>query len=249
MYKLNILLITIYFFVGCNIEHLKPISKPQSMTLPKSDSIIKPVDSTNIPSIPKNITMLTLGDSYTIGESVMQAQSWPFQLQVALKSLNYEVSSPKVIARTGWTTYDLKTAISAANLGVKYDLVFLLIGVNNQYQKKVFNIYQEEFKNLLENAINLASGNPKHVCVISIPDYGFTPFGKPNKTTISAELDKYNTENNNQAIAKGVNYVNITDISRSNGQDLVAGDGLHPSAIQYTLWVERIIPIIQPYLP
>lgn len=250
MYKAQILLLALIIFVKCNYEHLKPISKPQTMTKPNIPTPISDSVQTPTPSITnRTISFLALGDSYTIGQSVMQNQSWPSQLQDSLIKVKYDVAKPKVIARTGWTTNDLQTAINSEIITTNYDYVFLLIGVNNQFQRKPFAIYQDEFKILLENAIKFANSNPKHVFVLSIPDYGFTSVGKSNKATIFAELNQYNAENKAQAFSKGVNYINITDISRSSLDNLVAIDGLHPSAYQYTLWVERIMPVLKPYLP
>ena len=180
---------------------------------------------------------LALGDSYTIGESVTESERWPTQLAAKL-----EFSEPRIIATTGWRTDQLKEAIEAATLKPEYDLVSLLIGVNNQYQGKPILVYEREFEELLQTAIKLARGKKEKVFVVSIPDYGYTPFGKPKQEKISEALDQYNAINKRIAEKFGVTYFNITGISRKgfDDPDLVATDGLHPSGKMYTQWVQLI---------
>ena len=186
---------------------------------------------------------LALGDSYTIGESVTENERWPMQLIAKLNATGGNYVVPKIIATTGWRTDDLSNAIWKETLDPGYDLVSLLIGVNNQYQGKSVDAYKPEFEGLLKTAVRLAGGNKTKVFVVSIPDYGYTPFGKPKQATISAELDKFNEANKAITERMGIRYINITDISRKGFEDpqLVAGDGLHPSGKQYSLWVERIL--------
>lgn len=180
---------------------------------------------------------LALGDSYTIGESVSEEERWPNQLADKLK-----IERPRIIATTGWRTDDLKGAINSANLKDDYDLVSLLIGVNNQYQGKSSAQYEIEFEDLLKTAIQLAKGKSKNVFVVSIPDYGFTPFGKPKQETITVQLDEFNIINKRISEKYKIKYFNITGISRKGLEDptLVAADGLHPSGKMYTQWVEVI---------
>jgi len=180
---------------------------------------------------------LALGDSYTIGESVAEEERWPNQLADMLK-----IDRPKIIATTGWRTDDLKSAIISANLKNEYDLVSLLIGVNNQYQGKSSAQYEIEFEDLLKTAIQLAKGKNKNVFVVSIPDYGFTPFGKSKQEIITVQLDEFNKINKRITERYKIRYFNITDISRKGLEDptLVAADGLHPSGKMYTQWVEVI---------
>lgn len=191
----------------------------------------------------KSIKYLALGDSYTIGESVSEEERWPNQLGEALKKKGYEVEKPKIIATTGWRTDNLKNAMTIAQLKPEYNLVSLLIGVNNQYQHKPTEIFAKEFEGLLNDAIHLAGGKKENVFVVSIPDYGFTPFGKPKQTEISKELDAFNEISKKITEKLKIKYINITDISREglNKPDLVAGDGLHPSGKMYGLWVDRIL--------
>jgi len=182
-----------------------------------------------------------LGDSYTIGESVEPSERWPVQLVDYLNEQNIDkFDQPDIIARTGWRTDELIDAIERSDPTGNRDLVSLLIGVNNQYQGKPIDIYTDEFRTLLETAIELAGNESHKVLVVPIPDYGFTPFGEANREKISEELDQYNAINKSLSGEYGVIYVDITGISRSENPDLVADDNLHPSAEQYRRWVERI---------
>lgn len=191
-----------------------------------------------------DFTYLALGDSYTIGESVTATQNFPFQLQDSLgKSLN-ETGAYKIIARTGWTTTNLLNAIESQNPTKDYDLVTLLIGVNNQFQGKPFSVYEKEFPKLLDLAIEFAKGDATSVLVVSIPDYAFTPFGQNNGNAqqISEEIDQYNAFAEQISAQKGVTFQNITDITRMglDNPELVANDGLHPSAKAYKKFVDRL---------
>lgn len=186
---------------------------------------------------------LALGDSYTIGESVAEADRWPNQLVERWSEKGIHVSKPRIIATTGWRTDDLSKAVAEAHLSNDYDIVSLLIGVNNQYQGKPLETYKTEFEELLKTSIRLAKGNASHVFVVSIPDYGYTPFGKAKQEKISRELDQYNEVAKQIAAKYHVTYVYITDISRKALEDtaLVAPDTLHPSGKMYTQWVEKIL--------
>jgi len=191
----------------------------------------------------QSLSYLALGDSYTIGESVSEHERWPSQLVQALVKNCIEVSKPRIIATTGWRTDNLKDAISKADLKNNYDMVSLLIGVNNQYQGKPVDQYAIEFEDLLNTAIQLAKGNASNVFVVSIPDYGYTPFGVAKKEIIGKQIDEFNSINKRISEEHKVTYYNITDISRKGLEDpsLVAEDGLHPSGKMYTLWVNRIM--------
>lgn len=191
-----------------------------------------------------NYRLLSLGDSYTIGESVCETCRFPEQLRDSLiNNTENTTFNLKVIATTGWTTTNLLNGISNENLPNNYDLVTLLIGVNNQYQGKDFSIYETEFPELVDIAITKAKGDKNRVIVVSIPDYAFTPFGNGN-TTISSEIDAYNAFAENYCNANNITFVNITDITRNGLEDtdLVAADGLHPSEKAYSLFVERLLP-------
>ena len=185
---------------------------------------------------------LALGDSYTIGESVTVAERWPVQLAKALRGKKIAVEDPWIIATTGWRTDDLKKAILAAKPSNDFDMVSLLIGVNNQYQGKPVAEYAPEFEELLKMAIVFAGGDKKRVFVVSIPDYGYTPFGKGNQEKISKQIDEFNEVNRSIALRYGVPYIDITGISRRGLAEphLVASDGLHPSGEMYKAWVDLI---------
>jgi lysophospholipase L1-like esterase len=190
----------------------------------------------------KPMKFLALGDSYTIGESVAEDQRWPVQLVKELNAHGKNFTDPTIIATTGWRTDDLKNAILKENPHNDYDMVSLLIGVNNQYQGKSVESYIPEFEELLNMAIAFAGGDKSKVFVVSIPDYGFTPFGKEKQEKITKELDGYNRTNKKITEQKGIKYFNITDVSRKGLEDpeLVASDGLHPSGKMYGEWVKII---------
>ncbi|MEM7110768.1 MAG: SGNH/GDSL hydrolase family protein [Bacteroidota bacterium] len=193
----------------------------------------------------KRYTYLALGDSYTIGESVAEKYRWPVQLVNRLNKAGrgFKIENPILIAETGWTTQELRRAVAEEKPAQDYDFVSLLIGVNNQYRGYPFEEYSEEFRSLLDLTIAHAGGNSNKVIVLSIPDYGFTPFGKPKQVTITKDIDRYNASNREISRKYGVKYYDITPISRHGLEqtDLVASDKLHPSAKQYALWVEEIL--------
>jgi lysophospholipase L1-like esterase len=181
---------------------------------------------------------LALGDSYTIGESVAPADRFPHQLA---RELN--LGDPQIIAKTGWTTDELNAAIDSAHPRGPYDLVTLLIGVNNQYRGRDAEQYRGEFAALLQRAIAFAGGEATKVVVVSIPDWGVTPFAEGrDRGKVGHEIDTYNGINREETARAGARYVDITAVSRRADPALVAGDGLHPSPAQYTEWVKLILP-------
>jgi lysophospholipase L1-like esterase len=183
-------------------------------------------------------TFLALGDSYTIGQSVPLSENFPNQT-VALLRANFQVEDPDIIATTGWTTSDLIYSIRNNPPHHIYSFVTLLIGVNNQYQGKSIEEYKNQFTLLLNTAKKLADNVGEQVYVLSIPDYSVTPFAEKLDTSkIAKEIDSYNSINRSISLVAGVNYIDITQISRQakNNPSLTAGDGLHPSASQYKLW-------------
>lgn len=187
---------------------------------------------------------LALGDSYTIGEAVKPEERWPHVLVQHLQKEGFEIGLPDIIATTGWTTDELKKAILEKNPAADYDLVSLLIGVNNQYRGYPIENYRKEFEELLLMAISFAEGNKERVFVVSIPDYGVTPFGaKKEPVKIAAELDEYNAISKEISDKMGVSWYNITDISRQAKDDatLTAEDQLHPSGKMYALWVQSFL--------
>lgn len=191
---------------------------------------------------PAQMKFLALGDSYTICESVDENERWPVQLVNRLRERDMQFEDPTIIAVTGWRTDDLKRAIIRQKPDLNNDLVSLLIGVNNQYQGKDINAYADEFRELLQIAIDHAGGRKERVFVLSIPDYGFTPFGKDSRDEISPEIDKFNKVNETITREMGIAWFDITPISRKGIRtpSLVAVDGLHPSGKMYQRWVDMI---------
>lgn len=197
---------------------------------------------------------LALGDSYTIGEGVPAAGRWPVQLATALRAQGIAISDPQIIAQTGWSTDELSAAMDSAHangeLKHNYEFVSLLIGVNNQYRGRDVGNYRMEFSALLERAIALAGGHARHVIVLSIPDWGTTPFGQASgrdRALISRELDAYNATAKTICRSHGVAFVDITPVSRELGAQpgMFVDDGLHPSATMYAAWVRLAWPFVK----
>lgn len=191
-------------------------------------------------------TYLALGDSYTIGESVNENERFPVQLTDKLKKNGIEISAPLIIAKTGWTTDELMAAISDKNVKDTFNIVTLLIGVNNQYRGRSSESYRTELKQLIDIAISYAGGKKENVFVLSIPDWGVTPFAEGrDRKKIGEEIDEYNKVKKEECEKAGIKFYDITEISRMNDASLTASDGLHPSGKQYSLWVEKIYPDIK----
>ena len=208
-------------------------------------SCSKPMMDPIITQEPKVYSYLALGDSYTIGHNVSPSLRWPIQLQDSLNTERTIISEVNVIAQTGWTTTDLLQAIEQNNPD-RHDLVSLLIGVNNQYQGLPFAEFQLEFDSLLQTAQDLAKLE-NGVFVVSIPDYGVTPFGSSNSQTIAMELDNYNAYMSDQCSSRNIPFIDITEISRTLGDNegALASDNLHPSGLQYSEWVEAVLPDVR----
>jgi len=189
------------------------------------------------------IKYLALGDSYTIGQGIALAESWPMQLAGKLVENSFSVDKNDIIAQTGWETTDLLNALADSSLE-DYNLVSLLIGVNNQFSNRPFETYTTELDLLLDQAIGLAGSD--RVFVVSIPDYGVTPFGSNNSENIAFELDEYNAYAAAKCQTLNIPFVNITEISRQLGDSngALASDNLHPSGTQYGKWVEEMLPIV-----
>jgi acyl-CoA thioesterase I len=195
-------------------------------------------------SIVKEYKYLALGDSYTIGQSVCETCRFPEQLKLGLKNnFTNDTFSLQIIAQTGWTTSNLISAINTSLPSSNFDLVSLLIGVNNQYQNKAFSVYEEEFPMLVNRAIGFAKGDKSNLIVVSIPDYAYTPFGQ-GAANISLGIDKYNDFAKQYCLQSNIKFIDITDITRLGleNTNLVASDGLHPSELAYAKFVERILP-------
>ena len=226
MKKISFLFLAVFCILACNT----------------TDDIQTPVLT------PQNFKILALGDSYTIGASVCEAGRFPNQLTDSLALIKPDANFYlKIIAQTGWTTTALINAIANENLTDDYDLVTLLIGVNNQYQNRPFSLYETEFPELVSTAIASAKGDSSKLIVVSIPDYAFTPFGQnsSNLKTISEALDQYNAFAESYCNQENITFVYITDITRQGLENpsLVASDGLHPSELAYTEFVGRLLPL------
>jgi len=198
------------------------------------------------PEMPQVLHYLALGDSYTIGQSVDVNERWPVQLVQALNENGGHVHDAEIIAQTGWTTGELKQGIEAVDPQGPYDLVSLLIGVNNQFRGLDTAAYRLEFRELLSLSISYAGNDTGRVIVVSIPDYGVTPFAQNMDTEkIAREIDAFNAIKLNESRDAGVAFINVTPISRQAAQDssLIADDGLHPSGRMYAKWVELILPV------
>jgi len=229
MKTLQLLLISMVMFAGCKKQGDKATA-----------NVVTPPDTTTY-------HYLALGDSYTIGQAVPASESYPIQLADALTRGGFKTPAPTIIAVTGWTTDDLIFGIANSNIGNnKYQIVTLLIGVNDQYEGLTQDHYRTNFITLLHTAINFAGGDSTRVFVLSIPDYGVTPYGKARQSVISPQIDAFNAINEQESLNAGVNYLNITGISREAATDLslVASDGLHPSGTMYTLWVNQLTPMV-----
>ena len=192
------------------------------------------------------IRYLALGDSYTIGESVAENKRWPNQLAAMLSEQGIQ-TDVTIIARTGWTVDELWEGVQANPPDGTYDLVTLLIGVNDQYRGYPLDGYREDFRFMLGKAIEYAGGHPQRVVVLSIPDWGFTPFAASRETEpISLQIDEFNAVNLEETKSAGAHYVDVTIISRMAMDDfeLIASDRLHPSGKMYSLWAEKVFPTV-----
>jgi lysophospholipase L1-like esterase len=196
----------------------------------------------------RSIEWLALGDSYTIGEGVTAEQRWPMQLATALRENGFDLVDPKIVATTGWTTDELIQGIADSNLKSRYDWVSLLIGVNNQYRNRDVESFRIDFRSLLNDAMERVAGNARRIVVLSIPDWGVTPFAVGrDRSKIAEQIDTYNQVKEEETRLCGAHYIDITDISRKaidSTTGLLADDGLHPSAMMYGAWAERVIKVV-----
>ena len=201
-------------------------------------------------TVPDTISYLALGDSYSIGEGVEQEGRWPMQLARALRAAGIAIADPRIIAKTGWTSDELSTAMDAVEPLGKWNVVSLLIGVNDQYRGHAVDDYRASFTHLLQRAIALADANPRRVFVLSIPDWGVTPFARTELRSprrIAHELDAYNAAASEICEAHDVAFVDITQVSRELGAqpEMLAEDGLHPSAAMHAEWTRLALPVVR----
>jgi acyl-CoA thioesterase-1 len=245
-FKIIVAFFLLLFIVSCSSEN--PIPRTTSAPIVSNPTTTpNPVVITVPQTQNQSFSYLALGDSYTIGQSVCETCRFPEQLKKSLSNLNPNNTYPlRLIAQTGWTTTNLISAIDLQNPTSDYDLVTLLIGVNNQYQNRSFSLYEKEFPELVTKAVALAKGDKTNVIVVSIPDYAYTPYGQGSgiQSKISMEIDEYNAFAKKYCDNNAIEFINITDITRQGltNTNLVAQDGLHPSELAYSLFVERILP-------
>jgi lysophospholipase L1-like esterase len=196
----------------------------------------------------RDVRVLALGDSYTIGEGVAPSDRWPVRLAAMMRARGIAVADPIIIARTGWTTDELSAAIDANAPEGPFDLVTLLIGVNNQYRGRSAEEFRAQFRALLARAVGFAGSQASRVVVVSIPDWGVTPFARASGRdawTTAREIDAFNEIGREVTAQAGAHFVDVTAVSRSVGgqADMIVGDGLHPSANMYDVWTRLILPV------
>jgi acyl-CoA thioesterase-1 len=244
------ILFLVFIIYGCDKdEEFESVDSVLETTGLNINSVTEAVD---LERIKKDLRILSLGDSYTIGTSVCEICNYPKQLRsILISTLGSDTKIElDILAANGWTTADLIKEFKRQQILSDYDLVTLLIGVNNQFQGLQFSIYKNEFIELVEEAIFSASNDKKRIVVLSIPDYAYTPFGNQNEL-ISRDIDKYNVFASQYCFDKGISYIDITDISRQGieNPDLIANDNLHLSKLAYKKFVERLLPIVLNKLP
>jgi len=193
------------------------------------------------------VRFLALGDSYTIGEAVAESERWPVQLAALLGAEGHRLQAPEIIATTGWTTDELQAGIAAAAPRGPFSLVSLAIGVNNQYRGRPLDEYRAQFASLLAQAVDFAGGVPARVIVLSIPDWGPTPYARQQSRDagmVGAEVEAFNAVAAAVCAQAGVAFIDITADSREQARDLamLAEDGLHPSGLMYAHWARQALP-------
>jgi len=194
------------------------------------------------------MTYLALGDSYTIGEAVPLHESFPYQVVQLLRRNGHMFHPPEIVAKTGWTTDELLSHLSAIKLLPSYDFVSLLIGVNNQYRQRSLEEYRQQFETLLKKCLRLAANNPSRVFVLSIPDWGVTPYAaNRDQKKIAEAIDDFNLINKSIALQLHTHHIDITPGTReaATNTNLLASDGLHPSSLEYARWANLVVEKIK----
>ena len=233
---IRIILISFFLLsVSCNPQNTVELSNIENDNFESVE--IDLINSGN-----SKLSFLALGDSYTIGEGVNENERWPNQFVEVAYENGLDFEKPEIIAETGWKTFDLLNAISQTNFTQKYDYVSLLIGVNNQFNSRSIDEFEEDLNKLMDkiNSLKKSNGN---IIIISIPDWGYTPFGNSyNREKISSEINLFNNSLITFANSYGLKYVDVTEISRRaiNESNLLASDNLHPSGLMYLEWAKKI---------
>ena len=239
-----LLILSIYFLSdGCESSNSFDIKQEEGSLQLNSDDEARELNT--VSSINNPYSFLALGDSYTIGEGVEENERWPNQFIKYAQEYNVYFENPKIIAETGWKSYDLINAIKSTDFEKKYDYISLLIGVNNQFNSIPINEFNEDLNKLL-NEINYLRKASSSIIIISIPDWGYTPFGEGyNRSQISNEINQFNNVLKRFAANNDLNFVDVTEISRKaiSETNLIANDNLHPSGLMYYEWVEKIFQI------
>ena len=238
--KINFVLI---LFVACSTS-----CNLDDETLPTNDTESNIIENQELNSIISNevpLTLLALGDSYTIGEGVNEEERWPNQFVKVAYENGIDFLTPRIIAMTGWKTYDLINGIESSNFEKKYDYVALLIGVNNQFNSRSINEFEDDLDKLLIKINNLKKKDGS-VLIISIPDWGSSPYGENmDRNQISTEINTFNNSLKSFANINGLKYVDVTEISRRaiNEPNLITSDNLHPSGLMYLEWAKKIFNV------
>ena len=238
--KINfVLILFVAFSTSSNLDN---------ETLPNNDTESNIIENQELNSIISNegpLTLLALGDSYTIGEGVNEEERWPNQFVKVAYENGIDFLTPRIIAMTGWKTYDLINEIESSNFEKKYDYVSLLIGVNNQFNSRSINEFEDDLDKLLIKINNLKKKDGS-VLIISIPDWGSSPYGENmDRNQISTEINTFNNSLKSFANINGLKYVDVTEISRRaiNEPNLITSDNLHPSGLMYLEWAKKIFNV------
>ena len=241
LYKILKLSYFLIFIIACNSS--SSFDDETLISIDEDASVNQNLNSDN--SNQTQFSLLALGDSYTIGEGVNEDQIWPNQFIKVAYENGVDFSSPRIIAETGWKSYDLINAIESSNFEKKYDYVSLLIGVNNQFNSRPVNEFKNDLDKLLIKINNLKKKSGS-VLIISIPDWGSSPYGVGfDRNEISNEINSFNNSLKSFANINGLKYVDVTEISRRaiNEPNLIAIDNLHPSGIMYLEWAKKIFQV------
>lgn len=252
--SLGVLILAVLLLTACLPQSsIPPTPEPSPLPSlsPSASPTVPPTPRAQPTPVPSSLRFLALGDSYTVGQAVAEDENYPTQLAMRLAEDGYVFDDLQIIARPGWTTNEMLMGVFRLNPVGPYQLVTLLIGVNDQFRGGDAETYRSSFQKALSEAIDLAGGDPGRVLVLSIPDWGSTPFGaRFDRGLIAAQIDAFNAVNYAETMAARARYVDVTAISRMAAQhpDWIAFDSLHPSGEMYRLWVEQMLPVVKEML-